>query len=130
MPRSTTLPPREDGGFPAAVHALATRRSWRAIVRSLRRDLGAMLLAVSVRAPSTAIVDAWAAGTQAPDPEQERLLRAAYEIVQTLLPWDAAATIRAWFAGMNPELDDRSPALVLAEDPTLVLHAAYAFIAA
>jgi hypothetical protein len=87
------------------------------------------LLAVVVGVPSVRVIDAWVAGTAAPDPAQERLLRAAYEVVQTLLPWEAAATIRAWFAGMNPELDDRSPALVLAEDLAAVLRAAHAIIA-
>lgn len=43
---------------------------------------------------------------------------------------DADPTIRAWFMGMNPQLDDVSPAEALAEDRFReVLAAARAFLA-
>ena len=48
------------------------------------------------------------------------------------IPLEARAsieTVRAWFVGMNPDLDDRAPALVLGEDPVGVLQAARAFLA-
>ena len=35
----------------------------------------------------------------------------------------------AWFIGMNPDLDDRAPALMLAEEPQEVLLAARNFLA-
>src|SRR5262245_7022291 len=39
-----------------------------------------------------------------------------------LLQTEAPSTIRAWFSGMNPELDDRAPALVLADDAPRVFR--------
>lgn len=57
-------------------------------------------------------VSRWASGevTEIRDPEVEQRLRTTYAIVQMLLGLDAPVTIRAWFLGMNPELEDASPA--------------------
>lgn len=40
----------------------------------------------------------------------EQRLRGTYEIAQLLLQAESAQTTRAWFIGMNPQLDDSSPA--------------------
>jgi hypothetical protein len=37
--------------------------------------------------------------------------------------------VRAWFMGMNPELDDQAPARVLRREPERVLQAARQFLA-
>ena len=42
--------------------------------------------------------------------------------------YEAPDTIRAWFRGMNPLLDDKSPALSLRKHPQAVLAAARAFV--
>ena len=39
------------------------------------------------------------------------------------------AIVRAWFVGLNPDLGDRVPALVIADDPARVLAAARGFLA-
>jgi hypothetical protein len=59
----------------------------------------------------------------------EQRLRHAFQIVQLLLERESAETVRAWLVGMNPELEDRAPVLLLAEEPTRVLQAARAFLA-
>jgi hypothetical protein len=59
----------------------------------------------------------------------ERRLRDAFQISQLLLQHEAGTTIQAWFTGMNPELDDQSPALMLAKHPQEVLIAARNFLA-
>ena len=62
--------------------------------------------------------------------EHETRLRAAYEIATLLLRFDAPETVRAWFIGMNPELDDVAPIEVIRQDrPQDALGAARAFIA-
>lgn len=48
-------------------------------------------------------------------PESETKLRTAYEISLLLLRFDAPETVRAWFIGMAPELDDVSPARTIHE---------------
>jgi hypothetical protein len=74
----------------------------------------------------------WASGevTEIRQHETEQKLRAAYEIVQLLLQFDAPTTIRAWFIGMSPELDDMAPAEVIrAGQLKDAMGAARAFIA-
>lgn len=44
------------------------------------------------------------------DHETEQRLRVAYEIAQLLLMVDAAHTVKSWFIGLSPELDDVAPA--------------------
>jgi hypothetical protein len=57
----------------------------------------------------------------------EQRLRQAYQGTQFLLEAEAPDTVRAWFMGMDPYLDDQAPALVLRDDPAAVLRAARAF---
>ena len=99
------------------------------LIRSLRKDLGAALLAVIVDAPTARVVDDWARGKPAPEPQAEQRLRCTYEVVRTLRAWEASDTIRAWFVGMNPLLGDTSPALMLAKDPAAVLEVAHGLVA-
>ncbi len=49
--------------------------------------------------------------------------------MQLLLQREGPETVRAWFAGMNPELDDRSPASLVTTNPVAVVGAARAFLA-
>jgi hypothetical protein len=57
-------------------------------------------------------VSRWANGevTEIRDHETEQRLRTAYEIAQLLLLVDAPQTVKAWFIGLSPELDDVAPA--------------------
>lgn len=50
-------------------------------------------------------------------------------IVDELTKVEAASTNLAWFAGKNPLLDDRAPALVVGENPDAVRRAARHFVA-
>jgi hypothetical protein len=63
------------------------------------------------------------------DTRTEQRLRDAYGVAQPLLEVEDPDTVRAWLLGMNPLLDDRAPAAVLAEDPDAVLRAARFFVA-
>ena len=53
----------------------------------------------------------WASGeiTEIRDFEVEQRLRTAYEIAQLLLVSDPPQTVKAWFLGLNPFLNDTSP---------------------
>lgn len=58
----------------------------------------------------------------------EKNLRAAFQVFQLIQTVDAPHTVRAWFMGMNPQLDDVSPAEALADgDHRAVMAAARAF---
>lgn len=56
--------------------------------------------------------------------ESEDRLRNALTIADLLLEEESQETVRAWFAGKNPILGDRAPAIVLADDPVMVRRAA------
>lgn len=112
-----------------AAHSLATRLDMPALVRSLQEVLGQRMVAVIAGVSDVKAVGKWARGERTPHPETAQRLRVAFQVVQILLQQESAETIRMWFGGMNPDLDDRAPALVLAENPQHVLQAARAFLA-
>ena len=112
-----------------AAHSLATRLEIPTLVRSLQDVLGQRMVAVIAGVSDAKAVGKWARGERTPHPETGQRLRVAFQVVQLLLQKESAETIRAWFGGMNPDLDDRAPALVLAENPLHVIQAARAFLA-
>lgn len=98
------------------------------IAEYLNKNLGPKLVAYMV-GKSTQTVARWAEGTQSPpQPDVERKLRGAFQIVQLLVETDSRHVVRAWFIGMNPQLEDRSPAEVIAAgDVRAAMTAARAF---
>jgi hypothetical protein len=76
----------------------------------LQETLGQKLVAFMAGVSDPKRVGQWAQGKQAPRDEAERRLRAAFQIYHLLLSEDSAHVVRAWFIGMNPQLEDDSPA--------------------
>lgn len=111
------------------VHGRAVRLTVPAIVGSLQDVLGQRLVAVIAGVSDAKAVGKWARGERSPHADAEQRLRHAFQIIQLLLERESADTVRAWMVGMNPDLDDRAPALVLAENPVRVLQAARSFLA-
>jgi len=109
-------------------HARAARLATPAIAEYLQGVLGQRLTAVMAGVSDAKAVGQWAKGSRTPHPEAERRLRDAYQVTQLLMQREAAETVRAWFRGMNPHLDDEAPALTLATEPARVLQAARAFL--
>jgi hypothetical protein len=71
----------------------------------------------------------WAEGGNARG-ENERKLQATFYIFRLLSEVESSHTVRAWFAGMNPLLDDESPATNIREGRLReALGAARAFVA-
>jgi hypothetical protein len=112
-----------------AAHSLATRLELPVLVRSLQDVLGQRLVAVIAGVNDAKAVGKWARGERSPHPEAERRLRDAYHITQLLLQSESSETLRAWFIGMNPDLDDQAPALMIGDHPQAVLGAARNFLA-
>ena len=110
-------------------HAAAARMSLPEVVREVESVLGQRMTAVIAGVADAKAVGKWARGERMPRADAEQRLRDAYYVTILLLQAEVPSTVRAWFTGMNPELDDRAPALVLAEDPARVLQAARTFLA-
>lgn len=99
------------------------------VVGALRDVLDTRVTAVIAGTAEPGEIERWAEGQGSPAPAVARRLRDALRVVDLLLEVDEPAVVRAWFMGMNPELDDRAAALVIAEEPELVLDAARFFAA-
>lgn len=109
-------------------HARAVRAGAAEISAFLQDLFGQKLTAVMVGSQDPKAVGKWARGEREPHPDVERRLRDVFQIADLLMQVESRQTARAWFMGMNPRLDDRAPALVVAEDAEAVLRAARAFL--
>lgn len=73
-------------------------------------------------------ISRWKSGG-VPKDEAEQRLRAAHQVAVLLLSADDIHTVRAWFIGMNPQLDDDAPIDVIASgNVKAVLAAARSFV--
>lgn len=105
------------------------------VVKDLLDLLGARLVAYIGGVKEARAAREWAGGVR--DVKSEvtaQRLRYALHVALLIADVDSPAVVRAWFIGMNPELDDRSPARLLRDgDPhdvgPEVLAAARAFAA-
>ena len=111
----------------ATPHAQAARLPIAQIAAYLQAVLGQRLTAVIAGVKDAKAVGQWARGKRAPSQEVQQRLRHAYQITAMLLEVEGVETVRAWFQGLNPDLDDAPPAFALATRPAAVLAAARAF---
>ena len=87
------------------------------IASGLREILGARLVAYMGRVTSTRQVNEWATGQTKLSEDKLDRLRTAYFVAALLREREGAATVQSWFKGMNPQLDDQAPALLLRDQP-------------
>jgi hypothetical protein len=84
------------------------------LVTALRDLLGAKLVAYLGRVKETRAVRQWANGTRSiGNPVDVDRLRVAYRAAAVITARDSKEVAQAWFQGLNPLLDDRSPARLL-----------------
>jgi hypothetical protein len=60
-------------------------------------------------------VHQWADENREPSAGVQQRLRLALQVARPIAEADGTETAQAWFQGINPELDDRSPAGMLRE---------------
>lgn len=115
-------------------HAQATRLDTAVLVKALRDLLGAKLVAYLGGVHETRAVRQWAEGSRTiQDRTDERRLRLAYQVASLIAEHDGDQVAQTWFRGLNPQLDDRSPARLLREGDLdevgpVVLAAARSFV--
>lgn len=107
----TLTQPRPD----LEAHRHAMRSDLPTVVREVRDLLGARLGAYVAGVGETRALHEWADGTRTPGPDAQRRLRLALQLAKLIADRDGAATAQAWFQGLNPQLDDRSPARLIRE---------------
>lgn len=110
----------------ARAHRNSLELTSRDLVIALNTKIGTKLVAYIAKKDQTTIAR-WAKDASVSE-DSLRALRAAYQVFDLLESEEADHTIRAWFIGMNPQLEDVSPAEALrAGDLREVLAAARAF---
>jgi hypothetical protein len=121
------------GGKPMAMraHRMAVNESLATIASVLQEVLSRRLTAYTVGVKDAKTVGRWASGeiTEIRNPEVEQRLRDTYAIVELVLSVTSPRVVRAWFLGMNPELDDVSPAQAIHDgDAREAMGAARVFV--
>lgn len=89
-------------------HRQAVSAAIPSLVERLRTVLGRDVVAVLAQRSPRA-VSRWASGEAEPSAREKTLLRDTYQIVEILSEVEPDEIVRAWFMGMNPQLDDESP---------------------
>jgi hypothetical protein len=98
-----------------AAYEQAARLPFPAVVKHLSDLLGAKLVAYLAGVRTTSTVREWEGGgrdAQAPIPQR---LRLALQVAMLIAQHDSPRVVQAWFQGLNPQLEDRSPARLLRE---------------
>jgi hypothetical protein len=97
------------------IHRAATRASLQDMASVLVHVLGRVLVAGIVGVRNAKTISRWASGdvTSIRDRYSEERLLALYQIVILMREYEADDTIRAFMIGMNPTLDDSSPAMTI-----------------
>lgn len=88
-------------------------------VQILVENLGVALTS-HMLGKNTSTINRWAQGANKPAAlEDERRIESTFQVFQHLINGEGVTrsnhAVRAWFIGMNPQLDDRSPAEVIAD---------------
>ena len=122
---STTVAPRRRAHDP---HSRSVQLGIEDVAAALQQHLGQALLSVIVD-KKVRTLTRWTSGESHPPAADEKLLRDAYQVLELLLTVEESPVARAWFMGMNPQLEDASPAGALAAGQArIVLAAARSYV--
>ena len=91
-------------------HRVAVEYGINDIARFLSDELGRSLTAHIANVSDLKAVTEWANGARVPHEGAQQRLRAAFQIFHELQNDDSSHTVRQWFIGMNPQLNDEAPA--------------------
>jgi hypothetical protein len=110
MKAGTTTPARPE----LLAYEAATRADITVVVKELRAALSPRLVAVLAGVGETRAVHQWADGVrEVKSPDTDARLRLAYQLWKLVTIRDSDRVAQAWFTGLNPQLDDVSPARLL-----------------
>lgn len=98
-----------------AAHTLAVRSTFPEVVTALRELLGPRLVAYLGGVQETRAVHQWADGARAPSDAVQQRLRVALQVASMVAEVEGPRIAQAWLQGLNPQLEDRSPARLLRE---------------
>jgi hypothetical protein len=94
----------------------ATRAPFNSVAKNLIDILGAKLVAYIAGVREARAVQQYADDSRSPrHPAIEPRLRLALRVAKLIHTHDSKEIAQAWFMGLNPQLNDRSPARLLRE---------------
>ena len=96
-------------------HSHVTSMRVRDVVSELVDLLGATSVAVLGGVNETRAVQQWVAGER--EPQRQDVLRFACQLATMIVKTGDSEVARSWFQASNPHLDDRTPLLMLRNDP-------------
>ena len=99
-----------------ATHDYVVRLPIDVAVKELAGHLGRKLTAYIAGVKDVRSVDDWASGARSPNDPLPQRLKFALEIAKLIAEHDDAQVAQSWFQGLNPQLDDRSPARLLRDE--------------
>ncbi len=116
-----------------AAHTQAVRATFPEVVDAFRQLLGPRFVAYLGSVRETRAVHQWAEGTREPSDAVQQRLRVALQVTAMIAEVESPRIAQAWMQGLNPQLDDRSPARLLREGDVqevgpAVIGAARAFL--
>jgi len=127
--KTSTAKPTPTTDRSTAAHLHTTRLAISNIAETLQDVLGQKLTAYLAGLTDTKAIGEYAKGTRAPRPDVEGRLRLAYQVFQIIVDADSDHVARAWFIGLNPQLNDDTPADAIRNDRLKdVVIAARAFV--
>lgn len=111
----------------------ASRVDFAGLVKELDELLGPKLVAYIAGVRETRAVRQWSTGERGAREPIPMRLRLALQVAWLIAQHDNPSVARAWFQGLNPQLDDRSAARLLREGDLdevgpRILSAARAFV--
>src|SRR5690606_5526976 len=92
------------------------RASTADVAQFLEEVLGGKLVAFIAGVSDPRTVTRWAKGERKPRPDNEARLRHAAQVFRLLNTDESPHAVRPWLVGLNPQLDDESPAVAIRED--------------
>jgi hypothetical protein len=99
-----------------AAHRRAIQAPFAEIVEELVQILGKKLTAYVGGVKDTRVVERWMQASVEPYRDADRRIRLGYQIAKTLSEHESTRVVQAWFIGLNPELQDRTPIRLLKEE--------------
>lgn len=98
-----------------AAHQQVVHMDTHAVVGALLELLGAKLVSYIGGVTETRAARQWLDGTREVRPDVQARLREALTVALTIASKDEPRVVQAWFQGLNPQLEDRSPSRLLRE---------------
>lgn len=99
-----------------AAYRRAIQAPFSEIVAEVAEILGKKLTAYIGGVKDTRVIDRWIQGGVDPYKDADQRIRLAFQIAKTLDEHDSSRVVQAWFTGLNPELQDRTPIRLLREE--------------